>query len=213
MAWSAEQGKRRASPTMRFWHCSTGQEGAGIALLKDSSILCHKDVGLVSEVFSPSVLSELPDASEAIGHVRYSTTGNNTKANVQPIVKEYLEGRIAVAHNGNIVNAAEIRERLLSVGCDFTATNDSEAISLLIAYEALHRGSIEAGVAEASKQLKGAFSCWFCPARIKSSPFGTASASARYVWGEANTAWRWRPKAVPWTVRDLSLSGTWSRER
>lgn len=69
-----------------------GQEGAGIALLKDSSILCHKDVGLVSEVFSPSVLSELPDASEAIGHVRYSTTGNNTKANVQPIVKEYLEG-------------------------------------------------------------------------------------------------------------------------
>ena len=135
-----------------------GQEGAGIALLKDSSILCHKDVGLVSEVFSPSVLSELPDASEAIGHVRYSTTGNNTKANVQPIVKEYLEGRIAVAHNGNIVNAAEIRERLLSVGCDFTATNDSEAISLLIAYEALHRGSIEAGVAEASKQLKGAFS-------------------------------------------------------
>ena len=135
-----------------------GQEGAGIALLKDSSIHCHKDVGLVSEVFSSSVLGSLPNVTEAIGHVRYSTTGNNTKANVQPIVKEYLEGRIAVAHNGNIVNAAQIKERLLSAGCDFTATNDSEAISLLIAYEALHRGSIEEGTAAACRQLKGAFS-------------------------------------------------------
>lgn len=73
-----------------------GQEGAGIAALKNSSIPCIKNIGLVSEVFTAQEREQLPDSHAAIGHVRYSTTGNNTRANVQPIVKEYLEGRIAV---------------------------------------------------------------------------------------------------------------------
>ena len=106
-----------------------GQEGAGIASLKGSAILYHKDLGLVSEVFNKSILSRLPEANMAIGHVRYSTTGANRVQNVQPVVTEYLRGRLATAHNGNIVNAGAIKERLQSYGCDFAATNDTEVIS------------------------------------------------------------------------------------
>ena len=135
-----------------------GQEGAGIAVLKGSAILYHKNVGLVSEVFTQSVLGKMPGAEFAIGHVRYSTTGTNTKENTQPILTEYLRGRIATAHNGNIVNAAEIKSRLKSYGCDFAATNDSEVISSLIAYEALNTDSIEQAVINAVNQLRGSFS-------------------------------------------------------
>ena len=122
-----------------------GQEGAGIAVQKGGSILYHKNVGLVSEVFTSDVLSHLPSAHMAIGHVRYSTTGTNSQKNTQPMITEYLKGRIATAHNGNIVNAAEIKEKLVSVGCNFAATNDSEVISSLIGWEALRGESIEAG--------------------------------------------------------------------
>lgn len=135
-----------------------GQEGAGIAVQKGGSILYHKNVGLVSEVFTGEVLSRLPSAHMAIGHVRYSTTGTNSQKNAQPMITEYLKGRIATAHNGNIVNAAEIKEKLVSVGCNFAATNDSEVISSLIGWEALRGESIEEAVADAAKQIKGAFS-------------------------------------------------------
>ena len=135
-----------------------GQEGAGIASLNGSAIFYHKDLGLVSEVFSKSVLSRLPESNMAIGHVRYSTTGANCVQNVQPVVTEYLRGRLATAHNGNIVNASAIKERLQSYGCDFAATNDTEVISSLIAYEALHTDSIEQAVINAVRQLRGAFS-------------------------------------------------------
>jgi len=135
-----------------------GQEGAGIAVLNDSSILYHKNMGLVSEVFTSDVLSKLPKARMAIGHVRYSTTGTSSKEFVQPIVKEYLKGRIAVAHNGSIVNGAELKEKLYNEGCDFTATNDSEVISSLIAFEALKCDSVEEAIKKALVQVKGAFS-------------------------------------------------------
>lgn len=135
-----------------------GQEGAGIAVLKGSAILYHKNVGLVSEVFTPTVLKKLPEANLAIGHVRYSTTGTNNRENTQPIITEYLKGRIATAHNGNITNASEIRQKLQEIGCSFTASNDSETISSLIAYEALSCEEIETAVENAVKQLKGAFS-------------------------------------------------------
>ena len=134
-----------------------GQEGAGIAIQRDGSILYHKDVGLVSEVFGRDVLDKLPKAHMAIGHVRYSTTGINSQKNTQPMITEYLKGRLATAHNGNIVNAAEIREKLVSVGCSFAATNDTEVISSLIAWEALRGESVEEAVADAARQLKGAF--------------------------------------------------------
>ena len=135
-----------------------GQEGAGIAVLRSGTILYHKNIGLVSEVFNSAVLSKLPQAKIAIGHVRYSTTGTNSKQNTQPMVTEYLTGRLATAHNGNIVNAGEIKERLVARGCAFSATNDSEVVSSLIAYETLETDTMEDAVAKAAVQLKGAFS-------------------------------------------------------
>ena len=93
-----------------------GQEGAGIAVVRKNAIICHKDVGLVTEAFPPRVMEQLPSARQAIGHARYSTTGSNTARNVQPFVTEFLTGRIATAHNGNVVNAKEIREKLTPTG-------------------------------------------------------------------------------------------------
>lgn len=135
-----------------------GQEGAGIALLNGTSILHHKDLGLVSEVFSPDVLARMPRSRMAIGHVRYSTTGSNNRSNTQPIITEYLTGRIATAHNGNLVNISELREKLQKIGYAFTATNDSEMISSLIAYEDLQCRDIEMAVERACKQFVGSFS-------------------------------------------------------
>jgi amidophosphoribosyltransferase len=136
-----------------------GQEGAGIAVLRDSRIINHKKRGLVSEVFDSETLKNMPKGKIAIGHTRYSTTGSNTCDNVQPFVTEYLTGRIATAHNGNIVNAKEIKERMRSLGVDFVATSDSEVVSTLIAYHIVKsKGDELRGIKEAVKQLKGAFS-------------------------------------------------------
>lgn len=135
-----------------------GQEGAGIAAARKNAIYCHKDVGLVTEAFPPEEMEKLPPSRQAIGHARYSTTGSNTVRNVQPFVTEFLTGRIATAHNGNVVNAREIREKLTPFGLDFSATSDSEVISSLIAYKALRSGDLLTGVKDACKLLVGAFS-------------------------------------------------------
>ncbi|MDL2220046.1 amidophosphoribosyltransferase [Eubacteriales bacterium OttesenSCG-928-N14] len=133
-----------------------GQESAGIAALDGNAIGVHKDTGLVSEVF-PSAQC-LPTGHAAIGHVRYSTTGGNVAANAQPFVVEYLKGRLAAAHNGNVVNTAQIKKRLQEYGSSFLASSDSEIIATLIAYEALKAQRIEDAVAAAAAQLIGAFS-------------------------------------------------------
>lgn len=135
-----------------------GQESAGIAVLTDRSIRCVKDQGLVSEVFNGETLKRLPHASMAIGQVRYSTAGVSSGENAQPMVVEYLRGRIAVAHNGKLLNGAEIRDGLEKRGCDFIADTGTEIIANLIAMEALACENIEDAVAEAAKQLQGAFS-------------------------------------------------------
>lgn len=135
-----------------------GQEGAGIAVIKGNAILYHKDTGLVNEVFSKDVMEKMPKSNLAVGHVRYSTTGSNTVHNVQPFITEFLTGRIATAHNGNVINAREIKQHLETCGLDFSATSDSEVISSLIAYKTVREGSVEEGVVEAAKKLKGAFS-------------------------------------------------------
>ncbi len=135
-----------------------GQEGAGIAVIESNKILFHKNVGLVSEVFTVDVLEKLPKGKVALGHNRYSTTGNNTKENVGPFITEYLTGRIATAHNGNITNAVEIKKKLKEVGVDFSATSDSEVISALIAYRITKEEDFLKGVISATKELKGAFS-------------------------------------------------------
>lgn len=135
-----------------------GQEGAGIAVVEDNKIVCHKDVGLVSEVFTHEVLDTMPKSKVAIGHNRYSTTGTNVKENVGPFVTEYLTGRIATAHNGNITNAKVIKDELMSLGLNFHATSDSEVIASLIGYCIMKEGDSLAGIIRATKQLDGAFS-------------------------------------------------------
>ena len=111
-----------------------GQEGSGIAVVDGNCIKCHKDVGLVSEVFANEELEKLSVGKVALGHNRYSTTGNNTIHNVQPFITEYLTGRIATVHNGNVTNAKELKDKLTKNGLHFEATSDSEVVSSLIAY-------------------------------------------------------------------------------
>ncbi|MDR1642815.1 MAG: amidophosphoribosyltransferase [Clostridiales bacterium] len=135
-----------------------GQEAAGIAVLYGNDIMCQKDTGLVSEVFSGGSLKKLPQSKAAVGHTRYSTSGSNTPENGQPFVTEYLTGRIATSHNGNILNAREIKKDLESQGLNFKATSDSEVISALIAYHAVKTGSVAQGAIDAARMLKGAFS-------------------------------------------------------
>ncbi len=135
-----------------------GQEGAGIAVVDGNRILCHKEVGLVSEVFTQKDIDYLSLGTVAVGHNRYSTTGNNTIANVQPFITEYLTGRLATVHNGNVTNAKYLKDELLKSGLHFEATSDSEVVSSLIAYHSMKLDSPLLGVIEATKKLEGAFS-------------------------------------------------------
>lgn len=134
-----------------------GQEGAGIAVVNGGKIFCHKDVGLVSEVFN-NELEQMPQGNIAVGHTRYGTTGRNKKENVGPFVTEYLTGRIATAHNGNITNAPEIRAWLKKQGLNFDATSDSEVVSSLIAYCITKERDTLSGAVAAAGLLRGAFS-------------------------------------------------------
>ena len=135
-----------------------GQEGSGIAVLNGDRILYHKDIGLVSEVFSEDIFGKLSNAKTAVGHNRYSTTGKNTKENVGPFITEYLTGRIATAHNGNVTNARELRKQLKILGLNFNATSDSEVVSSLIAYHITTENNFLRGVVKAAELLRGAFS-------------------------------------------------------
>ncbi len=134
-----------------------GQEGCGIAVNRDREIYHHKDQGLVNEVFDEEKLEKLKGRM-AIGHVRYSTAGGSLRENVQPLVLRYVKGQLAISHNGNITNAAEIRSKLERNGAIFQTTADTEIIAYLIARERINSGSIEKAVKNAMKLLKGAFS-------------------------------------------------------
>lgn len=109
-----------------------GQEAAGIAVSDGQRARVHKDEGLVTNIFSPDVLAPLT-GYHAIGHTRYSTTGSSAHRNIQPFLVETMHGPLAVAHNGNIVNASALREELLSRGFGLTATSDTEVIALMLA--------------------------------------------------------------------------------
>lgn len=136
-----------------------GQEGAGIAVCDGTAIFCKKDMGLVSEVLTPRVMKSFPSSRTAIGHARYSVNGTNSKDNVQPFVTEFLTGRIATAHNGNLINSQQIKEKLTKFGLDFSATCDSEVISSLIAYRTIRSsGNLLEGAKAAMSSLVGAYS-------------------------------------------------------
>ena len=134
-----------------------GQESAGIATFEGDRLHLYKNMGLVSQVFSESILSELT-GDIAIGHTRYSTTGSSQIANAQPTVAKTRLGELALAHNGNLVNTAELREELVKRNCKFTTTTDSEMIALAIATE-VDKGKdwLEAAIS-AFHLCKGAFS-------------------------------------------------------
>lgn len=135
-----------------------GQESCGIAVCEDGVISAHKDLGLVGEVFTPSELAALPQGNMAVGHVRYSTTGGNERRNCQPIVVNHMKGRMALAHNGNLSNAAELRAELEMSGAIFHTTSDTETIAYIITKQRLRTGSIEDAVSAAMGIIEGAYS-------------------------------------------------------
>ena len=135
-----------------------GQESAGIAVNDDGVFTAYRDVGLVSEVFPKERLQTLGTGSIAVGHVRYGTTGSDNKRNVQPILVNHFKGRMALAHNGNLTNSQELRQKLESSGSIFHTTTDSEVIAYIIVQERLKTSSIEAAVSAAMGHIEGAYS-------------------------------------------------------
>jgi len=135
-----------------------GQESCGIVVNDRGVLSSFKDVGLVHEVFNADRLKSLGEGNISIGHVRYSTTGNCNRENAQPLVVRHVKGPMAIAHNGNLVNARELREQYELKGAIFHSTNDTEVISYAITEERLTAGSIEEAVQNAVSKLKGAFS-------------------------------------------------------
>ena len=134
-----------------------GQESAGIAVFNQGKVRLHKDMGLVSQVFDQDVLARMP-GHLAIGHNRYSTTGSSKACNAQPVVLMTRLGPFAFAHNGNLVNAAELREKLDDGQTEFTSTTDSELIAFAI-QQAVNRGlDWKPALKEAATLCRGAFS-------------------------------------------------------
>lgn len=134
-----------------------GQEACGIATVTGLNMRCRKDAGLVGDVFTREALEELGGCM-AVGHVRYSTTGGSLRENAQPLTLNYVKGSFAVAHNGNLVNVDDLRRHYEYRGAIFHTTTDSEIIAYIIAQERLLCPSIERAVANAVRQLRGAYS-------------------------------------------------------
>ncbi len=135
-----------------------GQESCGIVVNDDGVFVSHKDMGLVSEVFSSDVLSRLPKGTMAVAHARYGTTGGTNRNNCQPIEVNHQKGRMALAHNGNLSNAVELRNELELSGAIFHTTSDTETIAYIITKERLKAPSIEDAVSQAMDTLDGAYS-------------------------------------------------------
>lgn len=137
-----------------------GQESCGIAVSDTAgpkgNINSHKGMGLVSEVFKEETLHSL-NGNLGIGHVRYSTTGATTLQNAQPLVLNYVKGTLALAHNGNLVNAQALREKLEEGGALFHTTTDSEVIAYCIAKERVHTKSVEEAILKTARMIKGAY--------------------------------------------------------
>jgi amidophosphoribosyltransferase len=137
-----------------------GQESAGIVVCDTTgpigNICSHKGMGLVSEVFHGDSLDSLR-GNIGIGHVRYSTEGASSLENAQPIFLNYLKGTLALAHNGNITNSKEIKDKLQREGAVFTGNSDSEVIAYRIAKERLDTSSIEEAVINVTKELRGGY--------------------------------------------------------
>lgn len=135
-----------------------GQESAGIVVNRDGVFNSYKDSGLVNDVFTAERLKKLGEGEMAIGHVRYSTTGDSGRENAQPVVVNHLKGNMALAHNGNLVNSYELRSALEEEGSIFHTTSDTEVIAYTITKERVKTSSIEEAVLASMDRLKGAYS-------------------------------------------------------
>lgn len=135
-----------------------GQESCGIVVNDDGVFVSHKDLGLVGDVFSNDILSALPSGTMAVGHVRYGTTGGTNRNNCQPIEGNHQKGRMALAHNGNLSNAAKLRNELELSGAIFHTTSDTETIAYIVTRERLNAPSIEDALSRAMNTLDGAYS-------------------------------------------------------
>lgn len=138
-----------------------GQESAGISVSdtggEKGNICSVKGMGLVNEVFDKKNLETLK-GNLGVGHVRYSTTGASIPSNIQPLAINYIKGTLGLAHNGNLVNAAELKQELSYTGAIFQSTIDTEVIAYLIARERINTKNVESAVLNAMKKLKGAYS-------------------------------------------------------
>jgi amidophosphoribosyltransferase len=134
-----------------------GQESAGIATFEGEQVHSHKDMGLVSQVFNEPILSKLT-GSIGVGHNRYSTTGSSRKVNAQPAIIETRLGKLALAHNGNLVNSVQLRDELLEQKCNLVTTTDSEMIAIALAQEIDGGAEWLEGAILAFQRCKGAFS-------------------------------------------------------
>ncbi|MGN1180211.1 MAG: amidophosphoribosyltransferase [Suilimivivens sp.] len=138
-----------------------GQESCGIAVSDTNGpkgkVISSKDMGLVNEAFTPEILEKLK-GDIGVGHVRYSTAGSSTRENAQPLVLNYVKGTLGLAHNGNLINAPELRRELEYTGAIFQTTIDSEVIAYFIARERLNSKTVEEAVGRAMKKIKGAYS-------------------------------------------------------
>ena len=131
-----------------------GQESCGIALNVDGVLTGYRDLGLVSEVFTPRVLADLPqNAKMATGHVRYATSGQRTRANAQPMVLHHCKGTMAICHNGNLTNAPQLRHKLEMNGSIFHGTSDTEVIGYLLTQNRLISPDIETAVCRTMEQI------------------------------------------------------------
>lgn len=137
-----------------------GQESCGIAVSETQGpkgkVTSYKGMGLVNEVFTPDMLEGMK-GDIGVGHTRYSTAGSSTRENAQPLVLNYVKGTLAMAHNGNLINANELRHELEYTGAIFQTTIDSEVIAYHIARERLNTHTAEDAVCRACQKLKGAY--------------------------------------------------------
>lgn len=138
-----------------------GQESCGIAVTDTygpNKVYSKKEMGLVNEAFNKDDLEALKVGNLGVGHVRYSTAGNSTRENAQPLVINYMKGTMAMAHNGNLVNTPKLREKLAKNGAIFQTTIDSEIIAYMIARERAKTGTVEGAIVNAMRKMQGAYS-------------------------------------------------------
>lgn len=133
-----------------------GQESCGIAVNADENLMFHRDMGLVPEIFTEKILNKL-EGNVSIGHVRYSTERENIRENSQPMVIKYKNGKLALAHNGNLVNSNELREKFEEEGVIFQSTIDSEIILNLISRHRVSSSGIEEALEKTMQEIKGSY--------------------------------------------------------